>query len=49
MFLWIVDGVLLAAGFFASRRMYRRLQDYPANIFGRIRRPGDAPSPHRDR
>jgi hypothetical protein len=47
MILWIVDGVLLVAGFFASRRMYRMLQDYPANIFGRIRRPGDPRSPYR--
>jgi hypothetical protein len=48
MVLWIVDGVLLVAGFFASRRMYHRLQDYPANIFGRIRRPGEPASPSRD-
>jgi hypothetical protein len=48
MILWIVDGALLVAGFLASRRMYHRLQDYPANIFGRIRRPGEPRSPYRN-
>jgi hypothetical protein len=38
MLLWIADAVLLVAFFVFQRWMFQRLQEYPANIFGRVRR-----------